>query len=292
MRVLWLIRRKPYLGVQYDSEFYKAFEEIIGKDNIVFYGASNLPKVDNSGIPFYPENYKSFDKYRSDPNSLVSLSKLVEEEKPDIVVLNDVRDMLSFDMSLPSGTNTVRIAILEDAHYEWYRDCIPFLDKKELDMIFTRTYGNGIAYRIKQRCPVGYFPWSISSTMFYDKCLNKTNDIYLSGVVCHTYPIRIFLHYLFFGNLVDATGSCKHFEYNGMSGFADGKTFNYSQYLGAINQSKVVVFDGSLFKVPIIKYFEVMASNSLVLADLPCDYKALRFEPNENMVEINLENVS
>ena len=80
------------------------------------------------------------------------------------------------------------------------------------------------------------------------------------------------------------------FNYEGMKGITDARTFSLSKYLETINQSKMVTFDGGMFKYPVLKYFETMACNVLVLADLPFDYKALRFEPNENIIEIDFTN--
>jgi hypothetical protein len=49
----------------------------------------------------------------------------------------------------------------------------------------------------------------------------------------------------------------------------------------------MAVFDSSLFKYPLMKFFEVMACNTLAISDLPVDWEVLGFKPEINMVSIN-----
>jgi hypothetical protein len=275
MKILWFVRNFPTLGVQFEGEFNRSLEKVIGKDNIVFYGKPDLAKQDPSGFPFYPETFKLIGEK--------TFPEIVKEEHPDIAVLQDKY----FDTRLINEAIIPRILILEDSHYEWYNVAKIYLDRKEIDMIFTRSYGDGVGFRIKQKCPVGYKPYSVPTNMFYDKGLERVHDVYLTGTVPVIYPIRVVMCYEFFHKI---GGVYNPFSYQGMNGIADGKTFNYSQYFEALNTSKLAMFDGGMFKGAIMKYFECMACNTLVLADLPHDYKALRFEPNENIIEINFEN--
>lgn len=284
MKVLWFIRRLTALP-QFDSEFVRAFEKVIGKDNVVFYGLSNLPSVDPSGNRYFPESYKFIDRAKTVTGypSNMTLSEIIKEENPDIIVLND--KPISTDLT--KEINIPRILFLEDAHSEWNQSCVPYLDRKEIDMIFTRSYGNGQASRVKQRCPVGYSPFSVSPSMYYDKHSEKIYDVYLTGTCPHVYPLRILMGFTFYGT---QNFGASQFNYEGMKGITDVRIFSLSKYLDTINQSKIVTFDGGLFKYPVIKYFETMACNILPLVDLPYDYKALRFEPNENVVEIDFFN--
>lgn len=275
MRVLWFIRKFPALSVQFEGEFVRAFEKVIGKDNIVYYGKSDLAKRDPNGLFYYPENFKLIGNK--------TFPELVREEHPDIVVLQDKY----FDTRLINESSVPRILFLEDAHYEWNEVAIPYLSMKEIDMVFVRGYGGGEGFKVKQKCPVGYTPFSIPTNMFYDKGLQRIYDVYLTGTNPVIYPLRILFAYTFFGS---PYGVHATFNYNGVNGVADGRAFLYQKYLDTLNQSKLAMFDGGMFKGAVMKFFECMACNTLVLSDMPYDYKALRFEPNENIVEIDYNN--
>lgn len=62
---------------------------------------------------------------------------------------------------------------------------------------------------------------------------------------------------------------------------------NYAEILA---QSKTMVFDGSKFHYPVMKYTEVMGCNTLAIANTPCDAEELHFIPGENFVEVNIHN--
>jgi hypothetical protein len=269
MKVLWIIRNSmPF--VYPDSEFRRTFENVIGKDNVVFYTIPNLPTHDESQMSYYPENPK-----------IVSLfPEQVKEEKPDVIVndglyMNDIGHM----------TDIPKITFINDVHAEWQNRKYRFLNK-EFDVLFLRMYGGGVGIRAKQEFggTVGYCPRSVPTDMFYNQHFERTIDVFLAGCYNIIYPIRVAMWKWLFNNGFNGktVGTLKV--------IINAKRFLYPEYLNILCVSKITAFDGGLFKFPVMKYWESMATESLCLADLPLDYKALGLVPNENMVEINMYN--
>jgi len=62
------------------------------------------------------------------------------------------------------------------------------------------------------------------------------------------------------------------------------------RYAEVLAKSKVFIFGSSIFRYPLSKYFEVMGSGTLVMADEPQTAQQLHFEDGENYVRINVEN--
>lgn len=61
-----------------------------------------------------------------------------------------------------------------------------------------------------------------------------------------------------------------------------------TKYRRVICQSKILIFGSSLYKYPVGKYFEAMASGTLAMADAPSDPELYHFIPNHNFVEVDL----
>jgi hypothetical protein len=259
-----------------DSEFRRAFENLIGKDNIVFVGIPNLPTHDESQMPYYPENPK-----------IGPFSVIVKEEKPDVIVndglyINDIGHM----------TDIPKITFINDVHGEWQNRKYRFLNK-EFDVLFLRMYGGGVGIRAKEEFggTVGYCPRSVPINMFYNQHLERTIDVFLAGCCNIVYPIRVaiwkWLINSDFNESLLGTSVCDN---GSLKVITNLRRFSYPEYLSILCKSKITVFDGGLFKFPVTKYWESMATESLCLADLPLDYKALGIVPNENMIEINMYN--
>ncbi len=63
-----------------------------------------------------------------------------------------------------------------------------------------------------------------------------------------------------------------------------------TRYAETIAKAKVFIFGSSIFRYPVSKFFEIMGSGTLVMADRPQSADELHFEAGENYVEINRDN--
>jgi len=62
------------------------------------------------------------------------------------------------------------------------------------------------------------------------------------------------------------------------------------KYADYLSRSKCFLFGTSVFKYPLLKFFEGMASGTCVFSDLPLQHENFHLKPEENMVEINVDN--
>ena len=62
------------------------------------------------------------------------------------------------------------------------------------------------------------------------------------------------------------------------------------KYVEVLGRSKIFIFDSSIYKYPLLKYFEGMACGTCVMADVPFRADKLHFIPNKNFIEVNLGN--
>lgn len=59
------------------------------------------------------------------------------------------------------------------------------------------------------------------------------------------------------------------------------------RYIKLLNQTKIMIFDSSIYRYPVQKYFESMASACLVLSDEPSTAKELGFVDGETYIKIS-----
>ena len=62
------------------------------------------------------------------------------------------------------------------------------------------------------------------------------------------------------------------------------------KYAETIAKSKIFIFGNSIFRYPLTKYFEIMGSGTLVMANKPQSAEYLHLEAGENYVEIDKDN--
>lgn len=62
------------------------------------------------------------------------------------------------------------------------------------------------------------------------------------------------------------------------------------KYAEVVAKSKIFIFGSSIFNYPLSKYFEIMGSGTLAMADRPQSAEELHFEAGENYVEVNQDN--
>jgi len=274
MKILWLLRRT--LPANFNGPLEYEMEQLVGKNNIFFYGDKNLPTQDCYGIPYYPSIYHMINQ---------PIDAIVRETKPDIVMFDKPTDgFLEYDKII---YKVPIVTFMMDTHGEW-------LNRQrrartgQLNTLFVRGYGNGVGYRVKKEiCNVGYSPLCAPSQLFFPIIQEKINDVHLAGCLGLIYPLRCIVY-----NLIDRKVSSNSKDIiirNNIKFLVDGHNMSIQQYIESIQNSKIILFDTSLFNYPLMKFFEGMACNALVMSNLPDDYEALRFKPNENMIEINLD---
>jgi spore maturation protein CgeB len=147
-------------------------------------------------------------------------------------------------------------------------------------------------------CPVVSWAHCFDPTIFKDYGEEKTWDIGFMGRHPYHYPLRKKMLSLMIDDLryrykVSYSGGIPYAwgwreDMNGIrSSNRPGGNFWGDEYSRRINQCKLFVTDGSWLNVAIPKYFECMASRSLLLAPLPDNSKDLYMGDTINMVDVN-----
>ena len=146
------------------------------------------------------------------------------------------------------------------------------------------------------------FTWSLNEDTYKFQEYNKKYDIcFLGSKSKEYYPLRYTIH----KNIKKLIN-----KYNlsiiGGNRSRDAKydnnfLYNYTQekrsqikvgdeYIKTLNNSKLMLFDSSIFRYPVKKYVECMATGCLILADEPLHSENLKLVEDYNYVKINKDN--
>ena len=77
-----------------------------------------------------------------------------------------------------------------------------------------------------------------------------------------------------------------------MDDYADTEFYAGDKYVRTMGLSKVSVFDSSIYKYPLVRYWETMACKCLAMADMPLTGEDVFLKPRFNFVEISEEDWS
>ena len=103
-------------------------------------------------------------------------------------------------------------------------------------------------------------PHFVNTDIFKDYGLRKRHDILLMGAISNVYPLRKKMRLYFKGR--------KGFKYRPHPGYTNVGVDSYfgEKYAKEINRSKIFITDDSILHYPLIKYYEVLACKTLLLA--------------------------
>jgi len=201
-------------------------------------------------------------------------------------ILSDLHGLYKYSIRHPLGYRDPLsyIDILNNAGYDLYLTRYKHLLNAGVpkDIFYKKLDGK-----------VEWLPWSIDEN--YYRPQKKTIDVTFIGTVSKVYPLRKQIWEKLPG-LCEKQGftyfrsrrpsrikfirSLKEKIFN--QEFIHGK--KYAEILG---RTRIFIFGPSIYKYPIQKYFEGMASKCLVMADEPAGGQELGFIDNETYVRIN-----
>ncbi|MDQ0339006.1 spore maturation protein CgeB [Caldalkalibacillus uzonensis] len=205
-------------------------------------------------------------------------------------------DFIYIDHNLPrmkpiTGLNNIPVpkGVLVDVLHHKTRRFRTLMNDKCIDVIFG-FYRDAFARYFPEY--VNRFIWlprHVNPRIFKDYGLKKDIDYLLMGRVNKdVYPFR--------HKMVRKMKSIKGFVYHEHPGYRyfsnreKGEVFIGKKYAQEINRAKIFLTDGSLYKYPVSKYFEVPACNTLLLATGSQELKDLGFIDGETFVQIDKHN--
>ncbi|MGK9183781.1 glycosyltransferase [Priestia filamentosa] len=207
--------------------------------------------------------------------------------KPDFILI------YLFKTGAPeiTGLNTLNIPYgiyLEDLHH--YPDKInEALKHENVKHIFT-CYRDTFPQYYPEFCDkVQWLPHHVNTEIFKDYQKEKDIDILLMGATnSYYYPLRykILLSYINKPNFVYHP----HPGYKDISKDELNNVFVKERYAQEINRAKIFFTCNSIYKYTILKYFEVLACNTLLLAPSSDEILDLGLKPGIHFVEINENN--
>lgn len=141
------------------------------------------------------------------------------------------------------------------------------------------------------RAAVRFIPWprAMSPIIYRDYGLDKTYDVTLLGALQpeRIYPLRNIMHRTF-----AARPDINYFHQNhpGYRYVASENALVGEQYAKAINRSKIFATCTSVYRIPIMKLYEVIACRTLLMADPPCGAELLGLVDGETFVAVDKRN--
>ncbi|MED1472279.1 glycosyltransferase [Bacillus salipaludis] len=242
-----------------DPEHYYLTKEMSNITDIVFWHQPGNIHDILKQIEFVPDFILIF-FYASDPGISPPISGLDTLEIPFGVYLQDLHNL-----------NDVEQNILKDnvKHiFASYRD------------YFYKNFPN-LVDRMK------WLPHSVNINIFKDYGLNEKDIkmLMMGAVIEYYYPLRY--------KILQTFSNHPDFVYHQHPGYRDidyGHEFVREKYAFEINRAQLFLTCDSIYKYPLLKYMEVLACNTLLLAPESPELYDLGFRSEENFVAINENN--
>lgn len=268
----------------------------IGKDNSMAVGAPGNQYEFKQAIGKHA-NCKYVGEGHPDYIPNESVDKTVKRVMPDADWVIDDNIEYYIKHKKNKGCNAgLFISDLHACHIRGIKNPVEwanFLNKANYDGIFMRyplIYGTG--YRPEVFYEVlgersRWVPWSVNIDKFYPRD-EKKYDVSFLGAVEECYPLR---KKMFEGLYFAARGHkvlCKKPPVN-MEGRKD---FNKDEIVGDIyadtlGSTRISIFDCSIYRYPLLKFFEGGASGCLLMSDAPAMGVRLGFRNHITYTEVN-----
>ncbi|MGG3799477.1 glycosyltransferase family protein [Metabacillus fastidiosus] len=206
------------------------------------------------------------------------------KKKPDfILVVNDLGDRIFpvikelSSIDIPSGL------IVNDVHRftELRRN---FIKKNNIQHIFSITRDKFYESYPESKNRMEWFPHFVNTDIYKDYFLKKEIDLLMMGAVNDVYPLR--------KKVLETYRNNPSFVYHEHPGYRNLNEKGYvkEKYAKEINRSKIFFTCPSIYKYPVMKYYEVLACNTLLLAPNFKELEDLGFIAGTHFVDINESN--
>lgn len=208
--------------------------------------------------------------------------------RPDfILLLNDIGSQMAPKMKGLAHTSIPTGLFVNDVH-RFVKQRENFIVKNNINHLFTVVRDTFIQTYPTFSSKMEWFPHFVHTEIFRDFNIKKDINLLMMGAVSDVYPLR--------KHIIQAYKDDPNFIYHPHPGYR-----NFSQqeenelligenYAKELNRAKIVFTCPSIFHYPVIKYFEVLACNSLLLAPTFNELEDLGFIPGYHFVAIDENN--
>lgn len=204
---------------------------------------------------------------------------------PDFILLNDL--YCSPPITGLSSINIPKGLIIFDTHWEVeYRR--KFINESNINYLFTVYRDPFYKYYSEFAYKMYWHPHFINPEVFKDYGEPKSINYLLMGIINHYYPLRQKLL-----NIMKEESGFVYHEHPGYKQL-EAKDFNAAlvddRYAKEINRAKIFLTDDSRLHYPLLKYYEVLACKTLLLAPSSKEIEDLGFIPGTHFVDIDETN--
>jgi hypothetical protein len=204
--------------------------------------------------------------------------------KPDFILIqNDVRLAIN-----PAITNLSKISIptalfVNDTN-RLVQERKAFIEENNIRHILPVVRSNFLRFYPQYKSRMHWLPHHVNTDVFKDYNLKRDIPMQMIGAAIEAYPLRraIVNHYKGNPNFV----FYNHPGYRNISKQEEQNLFVGERYAREINRAKIFFACSSELKIPVKKYYEVLACKTLLLADTFEELEALGFIPGKHFVSI------
>ncbi|WP_273834661.1 glycosyltransferase [Guptibacillus sedimenti] len=207
--------------------------------------------------------------------------------KPDFILLNDFKPDYCPQIKGLKNCNIPVGIIMHDLHYKVYQRK-RFIERENIQHIFSIYRDPFLSWFSEYKERMIWFPFHIPKEIFIDYKLKKTHKWLMMGAMDERYyPLR--------RKMFETMKGEKGFHYYQHPGYGtvdDGKKNVLAgvAYAMEINRAKMFLTCDSILHFPLLKYFEVLACNTLLLAPGNKELEDLGFVDEETFVSVDEKN--
>ena len=276
MNKLLIINRNFYgTSVIYETDFY---EDLKKEFDLFFYGENQINNIKNN-----------------------SLEKVISENNIDYILCMHNNDTIYYKEFFNLNFEK-KFIILGDLHDNWLgktkKEIKENINKFNLKGVFIKSVYNTYNFDID-----GFYflPWSLNEKTysFNNQKVRKYDICFMGQYQKNIYPLRYEVFkslnskkYSDYQILFSKRTRKAKYDNNFLNSYASEtkKEKVGIEYVEILKNSKIMIFDSSIYKYPVKKYFECMATGCLILADKPNLSKEIGLVEGFNFININRTN--
>ncbi|WP_408010744.1 glycosyltransferase [Pseudalkalibacillus sp. A8] len=204
------------------------------------------------------------------------------QQPPDFILFNDQRPnycprIRNIDRVLiPKGT------LVHDIHYRkgWRKK---FYQKNQIEHLFVQYRYAFLKWYPEFQNQMIWLPHHVPGHIFKDLKLQKDiNLLMLGSLIKGFYPLRVQMF-----NQLSKRPDFRYFQHPGYRNIQSQKAIIGENYAKLMNRSKIFLTCDSVYKYPLLKYFESLGCGTLLLAPGSKELQELGFVNGETFVEVN-----
>ncbi|MCF6409161.1 glycosyltransferase [Pseudalkalibacillus salsuginis] len=204
-------------------------------------------------------------------------------QSPDFILFNDQKPdycpwIRNIDkVTIPKG------ALVHDMHYRIGRRKKMY-QKNHIEHLFVQYRDAFLRWYPEFKQQMIWLPHHVPGHIFTEYNLPKEiNLLMLGSMIEHLYPLRVHL----FNTLSKRTDFLyvQHPGYRNLP--SNAKAMTGENYAKLLNRAKIFLTCDSIYKYPVLKYFESLACGTLLLASGSKELQDLGFIDGETFIEIN-----